>query len=135
MLTPDWFEQISDRLRFAEIRLLPSWWFSTGLVEAMRRPVIGDRFPWSESVMFLVLLISNALFFYQVAVWLSGWVYRSSFSRMQTERIARRRPSTRPSMDRLAAGDGCEACPRRCGCYWSRICGSFAATRCSGRSF
>ena len=63
LLTPRWFQELSERLRFTEIRLLPSWWLSTGLLEAIRRPMpsVADDRPWSESIMYLSLLISKCL--------------------------------------------------------------------------
>jgi ABC-2 type transport system permease protein len=106
LMTPHWFQELSDRLRFTENRLLPSWWLSTGLLEATRRPAINtvDDHPWAQSVMFLVLLISNALFLHQLAAGLAHRVYRSSFSRMQGERTAKRRAGT-IWLDRLFLGN------------------------------
>lgn len=105
LMTPRWFQELSERLRFAEHRWLPSWWLSTGLLEASHRPQPGvvDDHPWAQSVLFLVLLISNALFFHQLAVGLAKRVYRSSYSRMQSERPAGRR-TTVGWMDRLLLG-------------------------------
>ena len=37
LLTPDWFLEMISRLRSSESRLLPSWWLSTGLLEAVQR--------------------------------------------------------------------------------------------------
>jgi ABC-2 type transport system permease protein len=93
LLTPRWFQELSSRLSFTENRLLPSWWLSAGLLEAVRRPMAGvfDDHPLSESIKYLALLISNALLFHQLAVWFAGRVYRASFSRMQTEQETRRR--------------------------------------------
>ena len=74
LLTPIWFQELSQRLRFTENRILPSWWLSTGLLEAARRPMADVPFdqPWTESVKFLALLISNALVLHLLAVWLAG---------------------------------------------------------------
>jgi ABC-2 type transport system permease protein len=107
LMTPRWFQELSDRLRFTENRLLPSWWLSTGLLEASHRPQIGiaDDHPWAQSVLFLVLLVSNALFFHQLAAGLARRVYRSSFSRIHSERTARRR-TTIGWLDRLLLGRG-----------------------------
>jgi ABC-2 type transport system permease protein len=93
LLTPRWFQELSERLRCTENRWLPSWWLSAGLLEAVRRPIAGavDDHPWSESIKFLALLISNALLFHQLAIWFAGRVYRGSFSRMQTEQVSPRR--------------------------------------------
>ncbi len=65
LLTPDWFLSILDRLRFTEHRWLPSWWLSSGLLDAAEGEGI-------ESVLFPALLISNALFLQQLATWISG---------------------------------------------------------------
>ena len=40
-MTPEWFQELFSRLRFTEQRLLPSWWLSTGLLEASRSIVAG----------------------------------------------------------------------------------------------
>ena len=61
LLTPNWFQEILGRLQFTERRLLPSWWLSSGLLEA-------GHDSWSESLMFLALMFSNALFFRQLAL-------------------------------------------------------------------
>ena len=72
LLTPDWFRGMLRRLEFADQRLLPSWWLSSGLLEATRGV-------WSECVLFLALMIANALFFRQLAVWIAGRVYREAY--------------------------------------------------------
>ncbi len=73
LLTPNWFQEILGRLQFTERRLLPSWWLSTGLIEASRDSL-------SESLMFLALMFSNALFFRQLAMFTAARVYRKAFS-------------------------------------------------------
>jgi ABC-2 type transport system permease protein len=105
LMTPGWFQELSHRLRFTEIRLLPSWWLSAGLIEAMRQPLLNsasDR-PWAQSILFLALLISNALFCHQLAVGLAARIYRSSFSRMHTEQAVRRQGRSN-GLDRLLLG-------------------------------
>ena len=84
LLTPMWFREMLDRLKFTEHRFLPSWWLSSGLLEAARNV-------WSESVLFLALMISNALFFRQLGVWTAGSVYRPAYSSLYGRRILRRR--------------------------------------------
>jgi ABC-2 type transport system permease protein len=76
MLTPGWFQEITGRLRFTEGRWLPSWWLCTGLIEASQRE-------WSEGVLFLGLLVANALFFCEVATWVAAGVYRPAYSAVQ----------------------------------------------------
>ncbi len=94
LLTPDWFQEMLSRLRFAEGRLLPSWWLSTGLLEA-------SRSAWSQSVMFLVLLIANALFCQQLAAWIAQRIYRPAYSALYGRNVRRRRAKT-ARIDRVA---------------------------------
>ena len=64
LLTPAWFQDTLGRLQLTEHRLLPSWWLSEGLLESA-----SGR--WSEGVLFLTLMISNALFC-RAGGWLDG---------------------------------------------------------------
>ncbi len=84
LLTPGWFQDMLARLSFSKNRLLPSWWLSHGLLEAAR----GG---WAESVLFLVLLISNALFTQLVAVWFAAAIYRPGYTALRGRKTARRR--------------------------------------------
>ncbi len=90
LLTPLWFQDMLSRLQFSEHRLLPSWWLSSGLLLAARNDIGSLRFtPWAESVMFLVVLLSNALFCHVLLTWTAGRVYRQSYSELLAERTAR----------------------------------------------
>jgi ABC-2 type transport system permease protein len=84
MLTPAWFQDLLGRLSFSEQRLLPSWWLSSGLLEAARGA-------WSESVLFVALLTSNALFFRQLAILTAARIYRPAYNAMQGEDFGRKR--------------------------------------------
>lgn len=95
MLSADWFRDMLRRLQFTENRLLPSWWLSTGLLEAARGEI-------ADSILFLVLMVSNALFIRLLAVWASARLYRSAYSRLYGRRSARRRTKT-AWIDRAAA--------------------------------
>jgi len=88
LLTVGWFQEVLNRLQFSEQRLLPSWWLSTGLLKATTRE-------WAESLLFLTLMISNALFFRQLAVWIAARFYRSSYSGLydRTTRHRHHRPA------------------------------------------
>jgi ABC-2 type transport system permease protein len=97
LLTPLWFQEMLGRLQFSEHRLLPSWWLSSGLLEAARTD--PTEASWAESLLFLSLLISNALMLRVAAVALGARIYRTSYSELRTER-ARRRPSKRFWLDR-----------------------------------
>ncbi len=104
LLSPNWFQEMLGRLQFSEHRLLPSWWLSSGLLEAARTdagPMEGAS--WAESLLYLSLLISNALFLRVLAVYVGKGVYRTSYSELRTER-ARRRPSKRFWLDRAVMG-------------------------------
>jgi len=84
MLTLMWFHQLLGRLRFTEHPLLPSWWLSSGLLEAAR----GQ---WRESCLFLALLVANGLFFRELAIRAAGAWYRPAFSALQGSQGSRKR--------------------------------------------
>jgi ABC-2 type transport system permease protein len=84
LFTPTWFQDVMGRLRYSEGRLLPSWWLSSGLLEAARSV-------WSEGVLFLVVLIANALFCRQLAIWTATRVYRPAYNALYGRRAARKR--------------------------------------------
>ncbi len=74
-----WFHDVFLRFRFSNHQLLPSWWLGSGLIEAAQRG-------WSESVLFLCLIISNALLLRQLAIWTAARVYRDAYSGLQGRR-------------------------------------------------
>jgi ABC-2 type transport system permease protein len=87
LLTARWFGQMIGRLSIGETRLLPSWWLSAGLLQASQR----DSREWPDAVMFLVLLVSTALFFRQLAIWTSASLYRDAYSRLHGRAVGHRR--------------------------------------------
>ena len=92
-LTPTWFQEMLEQVQFSENRLLPSWWLSTGLLEASRGGwgTLTEQQAFFESVLFLCLLIANAMFLHLVAVWTARRVYRTAFSSLSADRAPRRR--------------------------------------------
>ena len=93
ILTPLWFQDVLGRLQFSEHRLLPSWWLSSGLLEAARNDASAlDYHPWAESLLFLSLLISNAMLCHVLLVWVATRDYRSAFSGLIGSRPAHRPP-------------------------------------------
>ena len=96
LLTPRWFRTMLGRLSATEMPLLPSWWLSDGLLSAAREN-------WSDAVMFLVLLIANALAVRQLSLLLAVGVYRAAYSRIQGQGHARRR-ARMIWIDRMASG-------------------------------
>lgn len=93
LLTVGWFQEMLDRLQVTEHRLLPSWWLSMGLLQAAR----GQS---RDAVMFLVLMIANALFFRQLAIAVAARLYRTAYSRLHSRRSGPRRASA-GLLDRL----------------------------------
>jgi ABC-2 type transport system permease protein len=98
LLTPGWFEQMLSRLRIAENRLLPSWWLSAGLLQAAQH----DTRQAADAVMLLVVMISNALFVHQLAVWTAARIYRAAYSGVHGRRGGRRKAAV-AWIDRLLA--------------------------------
>ena len=72
LLTPLWFAEMLRRLQMTEARPLPNWWLSSGLLQAAARD-------WSEGVLFLALLIANALFFRELAGIFAARIYRRAY--------------------------------------------------------
>lgn len=97
LLTPGWFQEMLSRLRFSEARLLPSWWLSSGLLEAAQAGLNtdGGRAAMGESLKFLALTVSNALLLHQVAVLLSGRLYRAAYHSLHTDLSGDKRPPAR----------------------------------------
>ena len=87
LLTPTWFQEMLDRLRITEHRWLPSWWLSSGLLAAAQHEA-------AESVLFLTLLISNALFFRQLAVGSAARIYRTAYGRLRGQNSGQKRVVT-----------------------------------------
>ncbi|MFM8733814.1 MAG: putative ABC transporter permease subunit [Pirellulales bacterium] len=102
-----WFEQAFSRLAVTEQKFLPSWWLSTGLIEAARTEPGGAVSPGgtAEAVKFLSLLIANALAAQLVAGWLARVAYRRGYSHLAGETPARRRRRA-AWFDRALGADG-----------------------------
>ena len=77
MLTPEWFYNTLAQLRYSEQRMLPSWWLSTGLLEAA---AAHELRPLRESLGFLAVLISNALLIYLAVGWAGDKLFLSGYS-------------------------------------------------------
>jgi len=100
MMGMTWFQDVLARLEFSEQRMLPSWWLSSGLLEAAH-PVAntnedgwqiwGERQSWRDSLMFLALLVSNALLLMLFIESLATRTFRASYSGMRGIVSARRK--------------------------------------------
>ncbi|TWU27275.1 putative ABC transporter permease subunit [Bythopirellula polymerisocia] len=80
LLGAAWFKQTFRRFEFTREEWLPSTWLSNGLLEAAREETFdpGDL-PWFESGKYLIVLLSNAMFFHVILLWVGGLLYRSSY--------------------------------------------------------
>ncbi|NBV46173.1 MAG: hypothetical protein EBR86_11200 [Planctomycetia bacterium] len=104
-LSAPWFEQVLARLEISQQRLLPSWWLSSGLLEAAAAHGPRKGAGLAESLRFLAVLVSNALLLQMVAQWMAGHLYRTGFSRLTAE-IPTRRPPRRLWLDSVLVGGG-----------------------------
>jgi|LakMenEpi03Aug12_release.lakeMendotaPanAssembly.Ray.scaffolds.fasta_scaffold33165_6 ABC-2 type transport system permease protein len=88
-----WFERTFARLAVTEQKLFPSWWLSSGLLEAVRTERDGHLSAAGlvEALKFLALLVANAMMLHLVACWLARVAYRRGFSQLAGEVPARRR--------------------------------------------
>jgi ABC-2 type transport system permease protein len=101
----EWFQDTLHRFRFTEQEWLPSTWLTNGLLEAARPPavVLADKIgdlPIVQSVLYLALLVSNALFFHVLTVWAAGRWFRVSYANLAC-RPARRRQVGGTLSDRI----------------------------------
>jgi ABC-2 type transport system permease protein len=94
-LTPGWFEEALARVRFAEYRLLPNWWLSSGLLEAAHgssSSMLGREALW-ECLLFLALLTSNALMLHLLTMACARRVFRTGYTVLHADRSSDRRIS------------------------------------------
>lgn len=100
IMTPLWFQDVMARLRYSEQRLLPSYWLSSGLLEAAHPAVGNETTSWQESLGFLSVLVSNALLVPVVVAWAGGKLLRPAFSQL-VGLGSRRRVNTTSWMDTM----------------------------------
>ncbi len=74
LLTPRWFQDMLGRLQLTEQKPLPSWWLSSALLETASHA-------WAEGMLFLALLVANALFVREVAAGFAARIYRTAYCR------------------------------------------------------
>ncbi len=102
VLTLEWFQSTLQRLKYSEQRLSPSWWLSTGLLEAAHPARSGAQTSWRESLGFLAVLCSNAMLMFLLVAWVGERCLVRGYSRLAGLGRARRRASLR-GIDRLLA--------------------------------
>jgi ABC-2 type transport system permease protein len=103
VMSAAWFERTFARLAITEQKLFPSWWLSSGLLEAARPAEKGQVSGFLEAMKFLSLLIANAMVLQLASAWLARAVYRKGFSHLASEVPARRRRKS-VWIDRLMLG-------------------------------
>ncbi len=91
----EWFQDTLHRFRFTEQEWLPSTWLTNGLFEAARPPavILADKvgdLPIIQSVLYLALLVSNALFFHVLTVWAAKHWFRVSYANLACRPTPRR---------------------------------------------
>jgi ABC-2 type transport system permease protein len=95
----EWFQDTLYRFRFTQQEWLPSTWLTNGLLEAARQgnttpaDEITDL-PIKQSILYLALLVSNALFFHVLVIWAAKRWFRVSYAsfacRVRRNRIIRK---------------------------------------------
>ncbi len=104
IMTPAWFQQMLAKLRVAEQHLLPSWWLSSGLLESAHpTPSSTNPYPWRDSVMFLVLLMSTAMMTALLVVKTGDAWFRPGYAKLQCLTTAKRRAQS-SWLDRFLLG-------------------------------
>ncbi len=90
--SPAWFEQTFARLAVTEQKLFPSWWLSSGLIDAANagRGSRGTMLPLLESLKFLALLVANGMMLHLLAGWVARASYRRGYSQLAAEAPQRR---------------------------------------------
>ncbi len=70
----EWLQRTLDRLSITQFRFLPSWWLSSGLLAS------ADQ-NWQDAIMFLAVLLANALLLNYVIEKLAAALYREAYWR------------------------------------------------------
>lgn len=101
LMTPTWFQDVLARLQFSEQRLLPSWWLSSGLLEAAHPATDSSGNPsWWDSLLFLAVLGSHGLLLVSLLDSFAARTFRTGYSGLKG--IIRARRSSHPVLlDRL----------------------------------
>ena len=105
-----WFEQTLARLAVTEQKLLPSWWLSSGLMEAaaVGRSPAGTLPPLLEALKFLAVLVANGMLLHLLAGWLARVAYRRGYSQLSSE-LPQRRPRPLGWFDQALVNCGSQA--------------------------
>jgi ABC-2 type transport system permease protein len=80
LLSFDWFHGMLARLQYSEQRCLPSWWLSTGLLEAAHPATSRTQLSWLESLGFWACLTSTAMVAYLALGFVGEKLYVAGYS-------------------------------------------------------
>lgn len=95
LMTPTWFQDVLARLQFSEQRLLPSWWLSSGLLEAAHPASDSAGYPsWCDSLLFLAVLSSHGLLLIAILDTVAARSFRAGYSGLKGIVPARRSAHT-----------------------------------------
>ncbi|MBX9656694.1 hypothetical protein K2Y11_24010 [bacterium] len=83
-----WVDTVVGQLRISNLPFLPSQWISRGLLAASYEHGLSD------SLFYLMVLLSNALAAYLFTAWVYRNLYRAAFDHVRSTASARRRKST-----------------------------------------
>ncbi|TWT40263.1 putative ABC transporter permease subunit [Botrimarina hoheduenensis] len=101
----EWFNDTLRRFRFTQSEMLPSSWLSNALLDAASPPptipLPLDQTPAVRALMFLALLVSNALVCQLVVVTIAKRTFRRAFSELECRPRAPRRAGL-TTIDRVA---------------------------------
>lgn len=80
-----WLTQLVEHLRVSNLPFLPSHWMSKGLLAA------ADINDWSTAAFYMLVLVSNGMFFYLVTAFAYRLFYRRAYNRTHSNNFSGRR--------------------------------------------
>jgi ABC-2 type transport system permease protein len=91
----EWFQETLYRFRFTQQEWLPSTWLTNGLLEAARPTTVvvtaeAADLPMMKSVLYLAVLVSNALILHILTVWAAKRWFRVSYANFACRKVPRR---------------------------------------------
>jgi ABC-2 type transport system permease protein len=87
----EWFQDTLYRFRFTQQEWLPSTWLTNGLLEAARQGTTSAAdevtdVPIIKSILYLAVLVSNALFLHVLTIWAAKRWFRVSYANFTCRR-------------------------------------------------
>jgi len=96
LLTPEWFQTSLSGLRYTQQQLFPSYWLSTGLLEAAHPAQVDSQSSVKMSLGMLNVLTANALVTYLLIGWVAARTFTHGYSELaRLSSSANRRRSNR----------------------------------------